>query len=70
MSRLKAGYQSTTNPGRASKLLRILSSGKDVLLDAPRKTVSVKELAKKRKPGKKALQAARETSQLLDAAVE
>jgi hypothetical protein len=56
MSGFKAGYQGTTNPGRASKLLRILSSGKDVLLDAPRKTtVSVKALAKRRKPGKKAL---------------
>lgn len=42
---------------------------KDGLLDAPRKTATAKAKApaKRRKPGKEALQVAREMSQLLDA---
>ena len=57
--RSKAGAQGVSRQGRASKLLRILSSGKKAKAKA-------KVPAKRRKPGKKALQAAREMSQLLD----
>jgi hypothetical protein len=62
------GFAVVTQSGRKNRsIFECIHHGKktkDGLLDAPKKT---KPPAKRRKPGKKDLQAAREMSQLLDA---
>ena len=55
-------------PWESFKAAENTQQRKDRFLHVPRKMmVSMKVLAKRRKPGEKALQAAREMSQLLDA---